>query len=838
MHASFVRPSRWAIGQAVAATVLALVLGHVAWAQPAGDDAEPVQAGPSAVPSVTVTAPVLPFRQFDRIEITGSSIVRKEQTQALPVQVIRRQELQRRGHVTLTDAVQNLTNVFNGLELTQSGMNQGGFTSAALHGMPTGTLVLLNGKRLAPYGIQNMSGKEQASVDLEMLPLSAVERIEVLTDGASSLYGTDAIAGVINIITRTDMNGVEVSVDYSRPQGGAGQGRMARLNWGAGQLQRDGYSLRLSGEVDQYDRVQTSDRPGAAQGRVGFVQDGQSYAADSTRVSAFTSPAQIYSPNTTQKMLSYLYDGGRCTGQSLKYINYEGGCKVNVLPTLDIYPSRTGQRLHASGEVRLPNEATLYTELLYSQQKTDMAINNWPRISGRITNQPGAVGYADMVAHGMDPSYGFYFWQPDLPGLRQGFDKSLMRAAVGVKGVWDQWNYHASFYQSQSTTDQSSQVPDYGSLGIVPLQALANPWLLQALNDQNPLTGQLLDSRRWQLDASGRTTLTAAEWRASRPWFEIDGKDVLLGWGLEARNERVNTRFISDTSKPSFEGQRKNLAAHGELQVPVRPDWDVIGSLRTDQYSDVGNTTNGKLATRWALSTQWALRGALGTGFRAPSIGQVQQVQGGFSQDTVPLVSCSNALKAVVQNLKAADGLDVLCRDNNNLTVLTNGNPELRPEKSRQATLGLAFTPHRNLYISADYWRVEMTDTLQYESSAAVLADPARYSSSVVVNPTVVQLNGGLVTFHDMALLLKMRNIGQSVKSGVDFDISYRVPGDWGRWFMGAQATYILTSREKSAPNRIGSRTWRVIRRSAMWSRHAGARNGCWDCKKPMPTCN
>jgi len=131
-----------------------------------------------------------------------------------------------------------------------------------------------------------------------------------------------------------------------------------------------------------------------------------------------------------------------------------------------------------------------------------------------------------------------------------------------------------------------------------------------------------------------------------------------------------------------------------------------------------------------------------------------------------------------------------------------------------------------------------MTDTLQYESSAAVLADPARYSSSVVVNPTVVQLNGGLVTFHDMALLLKMRNIGQSVKSGVDFDISYRVPGDWGRWFMGAQATYILTSREKSAPNRIGSRTWRVIRRSAMWSRHAGARNGCWDCKKPMPTCN
>ncbi len=142
------------------------------------------------------------------------------------------------------------------------------------------------------------------------------------------------------------------------------------------------------------------------------------------------------------------------------------------------------------------------------------------------------------------------------------------------------------------------------------MQPLANPWQLQPLDERNPLTAQLLDSRQWRRDASGRTTLTAAEWRASRPWFEIDGKDVMLGWGLEARHERVNSQFISDTTKPSFDGQRRNVAAYGELQIPVRQDWDVIGSLRTDRYSDVGSTTNGKLATRWAISPQWALRGA------------------------------------------------------------------------------------------------------------------------------------------------------------------------------------------------------------------------------------
>jgi outer membrane receptor protein involved in Fe transport len=94
-----------------------------------------------------------------------------------------------------------------------------------------------------------------------------------------------------------------------------------------------------------------------------------------------------------------------------------------------------------------------------------------------------------------------------------------------------------------------------------------------------------------------------------------------------------------------------------------------------------------------------------------------------------------------------------------------------------------------------------MTDTLQFESSAAVLADPARYSSSVLVNPAVTSLNGGRENFHDIALQLKMRNLGQSTKSGIDFDVGYRVPGEWGRWFLGMQATYMLTSREKTSAN-------------------------------------
>lgn len=781
--------------------VFALVQATDAWAQTPPLANVNLTADTQTHAPVQITEQALPFRQFEKVEITGSSITRKEQTQTLPVQIITRQDLQRRGYLTLVDAVQNLSNVFNGLELTQTGMNQGGFTSAALHGMATGTLVLLNGKRLAPYGIQNISGKEQASVDLGMLPLTVVDRIEVLSDGASSLYGSDAIAGVINIITRSDIRGVEMSAETSHPQGGAGQGSVARISWGKGHLQRDGYSVRISGEVDHYDRVRTADRPYAAQGRIMLEHAGNNLAVDSSHVTAFTSPAQIYSPNTTKKMWSGLYSDGNCQNNGLDYFGYKGGCKANFLPTLDIYPERSSRKLYVTGELLFSQNTTLYAELLYSDQQTDIGANIWPRIAGRISNTPGAAGYDLMLANGMDPAYGFYYWQANLPALKQGFDKSLWRASVGIKGVHGHWNFHASLYQSRSHTDQSFEQANLGSYNIGQGQRLGNPLLLQALDALNPLTSQLLDSRSWIHDATGQTTLTGAEWRASRSLMELDGKDVLFGWGLETRHEQAQTRFLQGTDRPSFEAQRYNVAAYGELQVPLRHNWDLIGSLRSDQYNDVGRTIQGKVSTRWAISPQWAARAAWGTGFRAPSIGQVQQLDTAFRLYSVPLTKCLPELVEIAGKIQTSDGLPVLCRENGVASVYANGNPELKPETSRQTSFGLAFTPHRNFHLLMDFWRVDMKNTLQFDNSADVLANPAKYPSAFIGHPSVVSLNNGLINFHDLALSLRMRNLGQSVKSGVDIDIGYRTPGQWARWFFGAQATYMLTSRERISPD-------------------------------------
>lgn len=765
----------------------------------------PALEAKSIPPEVEVTAKLAEFRQFERVEITGSSIIRKEQTLALPVQIVTRQDLQRRGHYKLSEAVQSLSHVFNGRDLSQLGSASGGYTSAALHGMPTGTLVLLNGKRLAPFGIQSNSGKENNGIDLDFLPLVAIDRIELLTDGASSLYGTDAIAGVINIITLAETKGLEIAADVIRPRGGAAQSQVASMTWGRGRLVNDGFSLRVTAELSKTDALSVMDRPFAGPGRQFFEHEGKNYSANSSWLSVYSSPAWLYSPRTKQQAWSALYQNGACTGKGLSYGgNFDTGCRMNLQPTLDIYPSRESKKLHGQAEVQLPNASTFYAEVLHSQSESQIAVKPWAVFGGRVSNVVGAPGYAEMMANGMSPALGFFYWQPDLPALAQTYENGLSRLVLGLKGEFNDWNYNASFYQTQSTSLKRVQTVNYAQAGIDIYKPVLQQGMLKPLDDQNPLTAQLLNGRSWQKESEGKVTLSALDFRVSRPLFEIDGKDVLLGMGLDIKKEKVNTEFNNDVVlEPSFGAKRQNQAAYAELQIPVRSNWDVIAALRTDRYSDVGNTTNGKLASRWAINSQWALRGAVGKGFRAPSPGQTLEFDSSYRKSTLSqLMLCNADLKAIAASLQPAEGSnEVKCQDNAAINVFTNGNPELKPEKSQQKTLGLAFTPQKNLSIGLDYWRVDMRDTLQFESAQEVLANPLKYRSAVVTDPKLWTNAGSNGNFNYLGLLLKVRNWGESIKEGVDLDVKYRHPGDWGRWLFGMQGTYMMQSKAKVSPD-------------------------------------
>ena len=237
----------------------------------------PASKGNKSYPPVEVVNTPLEYRQFDKVEVTGSAILVKQAKEALPLQVIQRRDIERSGASSLAQVLQQLPVMLNYTENgTMTGTVSGGPEAAAIHGNQSGTLVLLNGRRLPIYGSQTIAG-ERAIVDLNFLPLVAIERIEILSDGASSRYGSDAVAGVVNVITKADLQGLHLAVEHTAPQGGVATGNQFSLSWGRGKTQRDGYSLQAHFTGQHQKALFAGDRSASRDSIHTFEMNGKEY---------------------------------------------------------------------------------------------------------------------------------------------------------------------------------------------------------------------------------------------------------------------------------------------------------------------------------------------------------------------------------------------------------------------------------------------------------------------------------------------------------------------------------------------------------------------------------
>lgn len=758
-------------------------------------------------PPVQVKSSHLEFRQFEKVEITGSSIVRKEQTQALPVHVYTRDELMRSGLRTLAEVIQKLPEMGQMVESGQLTQISGGYSAASIHGLPNGTLVLVNGLRLAPYGRPTTVGPERSSVDLNTLPMANIDRIEILSDGASSLYGSDALAGVINIILRKERRGFEITANKSNPKGsGGGHGYDSSLSWGTGELRRDGYSFLVTAELARKNELLGSDRPDASKGRYVFEQDGRAWQVDGAfplNIN-YTSPAtllQVASPTSARTFVNSNVLDGQCAPNTLTISNQTSACAKTWYPDLGIYPEEESQRLHALAQWALPN-ATVFAEALYGKHQSSLGANIWNWSWSGLGQAEGSAGYQPALAAGLDPAKTYVLWQPNLPAIRERYDTENVRLTTGIHGEWESWNYKSSAYLARNSAQSYNHFPSamfYNSLGLGRNNNWTRPEVFQPLTAANPLTQELYALRGdYKMTNQGHTGIQALVMNASRPLWEIDGKDVLLGVGLEWRREtssyeRVEPDYI--VQQPSYSGARQIKAAYAELQVPVTPDWEFMGALRSDAYSDVGTTHNGKLSTRWAFAPTWSVRGSIGQGFRAPSLAQLNQTDQPFLVwRSSQVMTCSPEQKAIAASLKTASGQPGSCFSENPL-VFGSGNSSLRPETSQQETLGLAFVPHANLRMALDLWRIRIHDTIRYTTSSAILNNPTRYAHRYILTPNNVGSQGDV---GNLALYTQQENVGRTEKSGIDMEVQWRKPTDWGSLNLSAKATVMLRSLDQA----------------------------------------
>ncbi|MBK1686311.1 TonB-dependent receptor [Rubrivivax gelatinosus] len=685
--------------------------------------------------AVTTAQPV------ERIEVTGSRIKRTEDEGALPVQVISREEIAKSGATTAAEVMRNLSANSGGLSdggsINTGGYDQKGFNSANLRGIGTSsTLVLLNGRRMANFA----SPGDDAGVDLNSIPAAAIERIEVLLDGASAIYGTDAVSGVINFITRKDFTGAQVDVYVGDSQeGGAGK-RTATITAGYGTLADNGFNVFGVFDVQRTDALSTSQR--------GFIKDLKIPERLPHLLSGYTSPANI---RLGADQLEYLRSQGLMIGGELidsQTINFAYGdgcnppanlylpdgtggsqaCTYDYMRDTELYPKSEKLSFLGRGVTEIAGGHELFAEVALARAKT-WYVGSAARVTGYIDYSmvPQLAGYTGL--EDIDPEIMLRMRLEEAGRRTSELTSTSQRYVVGMSGSVGDWDYEWGLNHSVN------DVADRDTHGYVLYDELMQGIADGIVNPFGPSSAAglaLIDSI--QVDnvvRRARGTMDAVDFSATRSFGKLAGGPVGLAVGGEFRREKstftpsallmsdnINNDFAPEGGEATSD-QRRVAAFYGEMQLPVTKKLELQLAARFDHYEDVGNTLNPKLGARYLVSPRMLLRGSFGTGFRAPSMTDLHRPTQYGSTSTLP----DPTYCALVDN----DYADCAW----NWDTRRYSNPDLEPERSRQFSFGTVFNPHPLWSVSLDYWNIHKRDVISEIGDDVILANLDRYEPLV-----------------------------------------------------------------------------------------------------------
>ncbi len=736
------------------------------------------------------TPPPATVQKTEKIEITGSSIKRIDGETALPVQVISREDIVRGGSTTaaelLTKISANSAGLTDGASFSDIA-GQRGFSGANLRGIGvSSTLILLNGRRVANFA----SPGSASGVDLNSIPSAAIERVEVLKDGASAVYGTDAISGVINFITRREYTGVDVSAYTSDTQhGGAGK-TILTASAGFGDISKDRFNV--FGVLDYQDNktLRSGQRDwikGAFQPDINLdVASSNTYPANyrRTRASGAATGSRINPSAPNCNPPATLYNPLSFVGSNACYYDY--------MQDTEIFPKSERLSFLGRANVALDANTTLFVEGLLSQTKTNYRIS--PLTITNLNYPAGGRYYptASAAANGVTGPIRLNYRLAEAGGRTNEVEATADRFVAGIKGLFAGWDYDGAVNYSKS------KVTDAYIDGYVKTSTFDAAFLTGNINPFGPTDAaglSLLNSTKIRDDArDSEGTTTSFDLKGSRTLFAMGGGDAAIAVGLEARREKLSFtpsallaagEIRGDGAATAFSGSRNVTAVFAELNLPVGRELEVQAALRHDKYNgNIGSTTNPKLGLRWTPSKEALVRASYGTGFRAPTLADLYtpvrlgQTNGIYND----LLGCIKT--ATIDNRDNPDYCGI------QPDKLRGGNADLKPEKSKQFTIGLVLEPIKSASVSIDYFRIKKRDVITY-SEGAFFENPvfySRYITRAAADPTLPGIPGFILSVD-----ARPRNTATLDTSGIDLGIDVKLPAtQWGRIGVSLNGTYVI----------------------------------------------
>jgi iron complex outermembrane recepter protein len=732
------------------------------------------------------------------IIVTGTMIKRPNAETAEAITILKADALKDQGIVNVEQALNTITAANPSVNIaTAVGTFSGGGTYANLRGLGnTRTLVLLDGQRLANNAFSG------TAVDLSGIPFSAIDSVQVLREGASALYGSDAIAGVINFITKKNYQGAQIQANFDHPQEVGGGSGEVDFTFGHGDLASDGYNFMITGSYSKQQELRATQRA--------FSASGFDPARGVPNTNYYGSwPGVVLDANNNIFQSGY----PACAGNP-QLTTYFGDCSYRYSAATDLLPESheiSGmvsfiKALPANNQVQLQyfytqSEVNGYSGPIFYQFQMDPASPYFPT-PAQLTCSRGAANCGGLAPDLTDPIQAAW---SDPNNYRYGGNLNVeQRLLLTFSGSNAGWDYTAEINYSKNTDDNrwTGGIPNEAKLapgGV--LSDLINPFgpqsaAGQALINSSYANGvyQLGEDSRWSVDG-----------HASHPLGDAfnTGTPATVALGFYVGGERFvesTTPFNDVTAAAtgltdfSTEGSRRTQAAFIELDMPILKSLDLDVSDREDRYSDFGTTNNAKVAVRYQPASFLTFRGTASTGFRAPTLFNLYS-SNSLSASSSGTMGQGNPYCAT--NPPTAPFTTITCASQG--LELSGGNKNLTPETSQNFDLGVIVSPIQDMGITLDYYRILLKNTISTIPTSAIYGAPATFASDYVL-----AANGGLTpTVNEAAnclpytlptcgyILRTFTNTGRITTDGIDLSIQYLQHTPIGTFHEDLEATAV-----------------------------------------------
>lgn len=771
--------------------------------------------------------------QLQRVEITGSSIKRTEAEAAGSIQVLNREDIERTGQTTALDILRSSSAISTDISSSSSGSGSfaTGSSAVGMRGLgKVATLVLVNGRRIAQYGLAD--GAQENFTNLDAIPASAIERIEILKDGASAIYGSDAIAGVINIILLKDFAGAKITGNYKESDGFKDQrNRSVSGIIGYGDVDKDGFNTYITYEAYKSDGYSTGDLRSHYPDWHRQTPTRSTWDANSSY-----SPTGNYFRSSTN-----IVAAPGCPPDAID--PKDKLCKMDILPYTGLTTDakryavasnthfRIGKNVDANFEITTAGASNDYIVAPFnvSNGSTTSTSTTWyDALNGKMVGPffypKLPVGHAsnpytvpvEYRARMMDTGNGFNFNRTESDQSR------VMLSLTGDVGGFD-WKSAAGYMNSKAS--KATRAPS--AIGYT--NAIVNgTYKFGQQNDR-----ALLESMFPVRTTIGESKIAFIDATVSGAVAQLPAGPLSVAVGTDIRREKYQMASSENVLRGDLVGiaglqvddRMDHYALFTEATIPVLKRVELSAAVRADKSTNSDVHFSPKVGLRVNATDNLLLRATAAGGFRAPNIVETGNGLGrsSFSTSISDPRRCStaSALNKLVQGNPAATSADKAqgntFQTNDCLAgvpTFVSANKDLKPETSRSITAGFVFEPVKNWTVAVDYYHIERKDEIGTRATADILRGEADLPAGqlVRVDNTVSDAQflalvnkyvpGNTVNFGGIGriglLYNPYVNSGKTRASGFDFDAGGRFNTAIGQVRLKLEGTYLWKYQEFS----------------------------------------